>query len=293
MKPSIILDTDTYNEIDDQFAVCYINLAKDKVNLRGFTAVPFFVHSFGTGTGRSTDPDNGMEKSYDEIVKLRKLMRDESVPVYKGSRSFMADPETPVKSEAAEFIIEESKKFPGLTVIGIGAATNIASALLLDDTLADRIKVTWLGSNEYDCDDFKEFNLLQDINAVRALYDSRVPLTQVPCLSVASKLKISVPRLRAYLANCGPLGDYLAEIFEDYVARYDYAENKVIWDIAAVATVINPEAVKTATAPRYAVKEDGDWDRDKILGEMTVVTDLDRETVFEDVFSRIRRNADG
>ena len=290
MKPPVILDTDTYNEIDDQFAVCYMNLAKDKIDLRGFTAVPFFVHTFGTGTGRSTDADDGMEKSYDEIVKLQKLMNDESVPVYKGSRSFMVDPETPVKSEAAEFIIEESKKFDNLTVIGIGAATNIASALLLDPTLADRINVVWLGANEYDCPDYKEFNLLQDINAVRCLYASKVPLTQVPCLSVASRLKISVPRLRSYLKDCGPLGDYLAEIFEDYVARYDYAENKVIWDIAAVAVLINPEAVKLAKAPRYAVKEDGDWDRKNILGKMTVVSDLDTEAIFEDVFSRVRRN---
>ena len=126
----VIVNSDTFNEMDDQYAIAYALKNTDRISVRALYAAPFLNEN-------SLSPADGMEKSYDEIVKLQKLMRDESVPVYKGSRSFMADPFTPVKSEAAEFIIEESKKFPGLTVIGIGAATNIASALLLDDTLLD------------------------------------------------------------------------------------------------------------------------------------------------------------
>ena len=37
----IILDTDTYNEIDDQFALAYAMLSKDKVDLLSVNAAPF------------------------------------------------------------------------------------------------------------------------------------------------------------------------------------------------------------------------------------------------------------
>ena len=34
----MILDTDTFNEIDDQFAVVYAIMSQDKIDLKGITA---------------------------------------------------------------------------------------------------------------------------------------------------------------------------------------------------------------------------------------------------------------
>ena len=39
----VILDTDTYNEIDDQFALVYALLTPECINLRGVTAAPFLA----------------------------------------------------------------------------------------------------------------------------------------------------------------------------------------------------------------------------------------------------------
>ena len=36
-----VLDTDTYNEIDDQFALAYALLARDVVDLQAVIAAPF------------------------------------------------------------------------------------------------------------------------------------------------------------------------------------------------------------------------------------------------------------
>lgn len=58
----MILDTDTYNEIDDQFAVVY-SLISPELDVRALYAAPF-------KNGRSSGPGDGMRKSYEEIVRL-------------------------------------------------------------------------------------------------------------------------------------------------------------------------------------------------------------------------------
>ena len=62
-KVDVILDTDAFNEIDDQFAISYLLLSGEKLNTVGLCAAPFF-------NSLSTGPKDGMEKSYDEILRL-------------------------------------------------------------------------------------------------------------------------------------------------------------------------------------------------------------------------------
>ena len=42
----VILDTDLYNEIDDQFALAYILKSKDKIKLNAVTLAPFTKKNF-------------------------------------------------------------------------------------------------------------------------------------------------------------------------------------------------------------------------------------------------------
>ena len=51
----MVLDTDTYNEIDDQFAVVYAMLS-EKISVQAIYAAPFH-------NSRSTGPGDGMEKA--------------------------------------------------------------------------------------------------------------------------------------------------------------------------------------------------------------------------------------
>ena len=62
----VVLDTDTFNEVDDQFALSYLLASSDKLNLKAIYAAPFFNH-------HSVSPKDGMEKSYEEILRLLKL----------------------------------------------------------------------------------------------------------------------------------------------------------------------------------------------------------------------------
>lgn len=97
----MVLDTDTYNEIDDQFAVVHALLSPEHLNVEAIYAVPFH-------NNRSDNAEDGMEKSYDEILRLLDFL---NVPAdglaYRGSRAFLSDRETPVPSDAATDMIQK------------------------------------------------------------------------------------------------------------------------------------------------------------------------------------------
>ena len=101
-----VLDTDAYNEIDDQFAIAYLLKNQDRIRIRGFCATPFFNE-------KSISPADGMEKSYHEIKKVLELASyaHRNFPVCRGSSSYLSDANTPSASEAADFLIEISKNY--------------------------------------------------------------------------------------------------------------------------------------------------------------------------------------
>ena len=90
----LVLDTDTYNEIDDQFALAYMMRSQDVLRPKAIYAAPFFNEN-------STGPEERMQKSYQEIFKILDLLGEE-LPVYKGSPRYLPDEHTPVHSPAAE-----------------------------------------------------------------------------------------------------------------------------------------------------------------------------------------------
>ena len=72
----VIIDTDTNNEVDDQFAIAYA-LGSEKVDLLSLNAAPFFNQN-------SSSFENGMEKSYDEIKRVLAAYRDDcDIPVFE------------------------------------------------------------------------------------------------------------------------------------------------------------------------------------------------------------------
>ncbi|MDA3873439.1 MAG: nucleoside hydrolase, partial [Kiritimatiellae bacterium] len=90
----LVLDTDTYNEIDDQFALVYAAIASDKLRLRAVHAAPF-------ANKRSSGPEDGMEKSYEEILRvLSHLNIPHDQLVYRGSTRFLTEAKDPVHSES-------------------------------------------------------------------------------------------------------------------------------------------------------------------------------------------------
>ncbi|MBQ2929649.1 MAG: nucleoside hydrolase [Clostridia bacterium] len=237
-KPiDMVLDTDAYNEIDDQYAISYA-IAAEKLNLKALYAAPF-------DNPLSSGPADGMEKSYQEIHNLLRLMGRE-MPVFRGSTAFLTDEKTPVDSPAVQDLIERAMSYTWenpLYVVAIGAITNIASALLVRPEIADRIVVVWLGGHTLEWPGNAEFNLRQDVAAARVVYGSGAPLVLLPCMGVVHAFATTEPELNHWLRGKNALCDYLVD--HTVEAANEYAKGKVwsrpIWDVTAIGWLLNDQ----------------------------------------------------
>lgn len=282
----VVLDTDTYNEIDDQFALSWLLLSPE-LETKALYAAPFFNEN-------STGPEDGMRKSYEEIHRLLGLLGREA-PVFLGSPGYLPDEKTPVPSPAAEDLVRRAREYSPenpLYVAAIGAITNVASALLLDPAIAESMVVVWLGGNAHHWPDGREFNLTQDIAAARVVMGSGVPFVQLPCAGVVDRLSTTRPELEAWLKGKNPLADYLAE--NTIQAAESYAKgsawSRVIWDVSAVAWLLDRDQrlVGTSVEPlllpgyghRYEPGPDG--------LEMGYVYRVDRDGVFTQLFRQLQ-----
>jgi purine nucleosidase len=279
---SMVLDTDTYNEIDDQFALVYAMLSEN-LSVEAVYAAPFF-------NSRSSGPEDGMEKSYEEMVRiLTKLSMDHEGLVYRGSRAYLPSMSQAVSSPAVEDLIARAmapREGP-LYVLAIGAITNVASALLIEPELAGHIVVVWLGGHPPYWPTAVEFNLRQDTDAARVVFDSGVPLVQIPCKNVAEHLRTTLPEVEAWVKGRGEIGDYLYGIFKDYREDH-FAASKVIWDISAVAWLNNPDWVPTELRPSPILRQDVTWaPEDPARHLVRIATDVDRDRVFGDLFCKL------
>lgn len=232
----MVLDTDAYNEIDDQFAIAYALTASERLRLLALYAAPFHNR-------RSDGPRDGMEKSYREIQKLLALAGLQR-PIHRGSEHYLPDEHTPVSSPAAHDLAERAMSYSPqrpLYVVAIGAITNVASAILLRPEIADRMVIVWLGGHALEWHDNLEFNIKQDVAAARVVFDAGAPLVILPCMGVVSGFTTTGPELSHWLLGHGPLCDYLVHQTCDEASRYAAGRvwSRVIWDVTAIGWLLN------------------------------------------------------
>ncbi|MBR6765109.1 MAG: nucleoside hydrolase [Clostridia bacterium] len=286
-KIDVVLDTDAYNEIDDQFAIAYMLKCSDKLNVKGICAAPFY-------NSNSQGPCDGMVRSYDEIKKILKLMRREEVSVHKGSKQYLVDESTPVESEAADFMGTLAKEYSPqkpLYIVAIGAITNVASAIIKYPEMKENTVIVWLGGHGVHMPITDEFNMKQDIAAARVIFNSGVPFVQLPCAGVVSQFYISKPELEYWLMGKNELCTYLAE--NTIKAAEKYASGKpwtrVIWDVTAVAWLVNDnrrfmyDKVIPAPVPEY----NNTYSFDDTRHKMTYVYYIHRDALMRDLIERL------
>jgi len=278
----MVLDTDTYNEIDDQFALTHTLLASDRAGLEAVYAAPF-------ANERSSGPADGMARSRDEAEAIIGLGPAPAVPVFEGATEWLGVTGTPVPTAATADLIERAGSLPAdelLYVVAIGAPTNVGTALALEPSLAERVVVVWLGGNARWWPTAREFNLQQDPVASRALLDSGVPLVLVPCGGVVDKLLTVRTEVEAFVRPAGKLGELLADRYAAFVPDRPGA-SKVIWDLAATAWALDPSWLTWSLTPSPRLTSDLTWSFDParhLIGEVTAV---DRDAIFGDLFGRM------
>jgi len=283
-KVSAVLDTDTYNEIDDQFAMAYTLRSPERIALDAIYAAPFH-------NDRSTGPADGMEKSYGEIMRVFERMgQPAGRPVLRGAGAFMSAPETPVENAASRDLVERAMQRgagdPPLYVLAIAAITDIASAILMEPRIIERIVLLWLGGHGRMYADTREFNLRQDTHAARVVFDCGVPLVWFPCHGVVSHLTTTLAELERDLGGRSSIGDYLIEITRGY-SKDHFAWSKVIWDIAPVAWLINHQWLPSRLAPSPVLTPEVTWAEGASRHDVREVNFADRNPIFRDLFKKL------
>lgn len=291
-RKKVILDTDAYNEIDDQFAIAWSVLENGRgIDLLSINAAPFL-------NSRSTSPEDGMIKSYDEILKLLKLIessgyktevKPSDIPVYRGSCGYLPDRKTPLETDAAKNIVKTvSESDETVYVVAIGAITNVASAILLKPEITEKMAVIWLGGHAWHWQHTREFNMVQDVPAAQVIFDSRVPFIQIPCSGVCDRLATSIPELSAYLEGRGELCDYLFSIVKGYTSD-PFCWSKVIWDISAIAVLLAHGGLDIVTLPAPILTDDCHYAFDAARHPMALVRSLDRDRIFRKLFTLLAK----
>ena len=290
-KKRVILDTDMYNEIDDQFALTYLMKSLDVFEVEAITIAPF-LHSGYSRTQTRTIAE-GIEKSYETTLKLLDMLGKSEYKsrVYKGATSYLKDSKD--TNEAVEKIIEIAKKNEKTTILAIGAITNVALAIIKAPEIISRIKVVWLGGNFFLTKDNSEFNFRQDIKAVQTVFDSQVELVVIPCRNVASNLTTTIYELEYYLSEETELNKYLLDIFRKckmlFVKepRDEIGSSKTLWDLSAIAYEINADWFKTEMISCPVVLDNGLYEQTSDRHDVIFVNDLYRNKIYQDFFIKL------
>jgi len=280
----VVLDTDTYNEIDDQFALVQMLLSPERFDVEAIYAAPFF-------NARAKNPGHGMELSYQEILRL--LERLNVAPdglVHRGVTDYVGPTKTAQPAPAVDDLVARARAGSPdnpLYVIAIGAISNVASALLRAPDIIDRIVVVWLGGHALEWPDTFEFNLKQDVGGAQVLLDSGVPLVLVPCRGVTSRLHSTVPEIERYVEPHGSIGAFLAMRFKEYSSDH-LGWAKEIWDMAPVGWLLNPMWAPSVIIPAPVLNEQMTWSVDRRRHPIRYVTYVDRNPILKDFFVKLR-----
>ena len=295
LPADVVIDTDTYNQVDDLYAISYLILSEDRLHLQAILAAPFFSPPELGRLRQNSSPREGMEQSYAAILELLQVMdrSDLADKVFRGSEFNLADEKTPVDSPAARELIrlarEHSPERP-LYVIAIAALTNVASAILAAPDIADRIVVVWLGGHSFDWKTCDDFNALQDIAAVRVVFGCGAAVVQLPCNGVVSDFRISRIELEYRLKGKNRLCDYLLEQTLNLMAKSSGPAiwSKPLWDVVTVAWLLDPAFTddRYEHSPIFEYDLHYAWDHTRHL--IKYVYHIDRDRIYEDLFARLQ-----
>ena len=89
--------------------------------------------------------------------------------------------------------------------------------------------------------------------------------------------------MAANVAGRGAIGDYLMEIFGEYVPDKP-AQSKVLWDMSAIAWLVNPSWIRTSVVPSPILTDEMAWAFDDSRHTIRVAQWLDRDSIYRDFF---------
>jgi len=233
----VVLSTDVGNEIDDQWAIAYM-FANPQFNILAVVSAQ-----------APTLPDPSAHSTYlvlrDEVEN--RLGLKVHPPLFEGSSRPLEDTGTPHPNEGTKFLIAASHSFDSthrLVVLTIGAATDVASAILEDPSIVNRIKIVAMAFSNESFDGAKEFNVQNDPKAWQVLLRSGAPIT-IGSGDICEKfLALNLEQAKDLLQARGPVGAWLWGEYRSWYYRFvkplrvdDFSQPWFIWDIITLADI--------------------------------------------------------
>ena len=236
-QQKIVLDADTGNEVDDLYAVVRA-LVEPSWDIIALNAAQWQASHWAV--------EQSMEESYRlNQVLLGELGLGGKIKSHRGAVDRMFDWGYLAQHSAATYyLIQEAHNMlegEKLTVVVLGALTNVASAILMDPSIQSKIEVYWLGTT-YDFEEDilrkRDFNCMMDQQALGEMLDSEVAMHIIP-VSVASQMTFNYDEAVAKLKDQHTLTNFLLERWYNHLDGS--RDERVIWDLALIEAIIHPE----------------------------------------------------
>ncbi len=283
----VIIDTDAANEADDQYAIVHA-LLSPRLDIRALIAAHF---------GEEKSPSS-MEDSYQEILHILQLLNSSKdvfrVPVFRGAEHKLTCIEESQDSEGARAIVQEALRTDPhpLFVLCLGALTNVASALLMEPAISQRMTVIWIGGNSYPEGGW-EYNLKNDLIAAQYVFSSEVSLWQIPRI-VYQMMLVSMAELAVRVQPHGKIGAYLfnhmvqwGQTFWGKRSQMRTGECWYLGDSPAVGLLLNEHEFCYHMQNAPLIHEDFSYDLTASNRQIRVYDSIDSRFILEDLYAKL------
>lgn len=234
-KTAIMLDADTGNEVDDYYALARA-LVEPAWEIICLNATQWQASQWAI--------PHTMENSH----RLNQVLLGEmgmDIKTRRGGVDRMFDWGDMAQHSAAAYeIIKQTQALAEgekLSLIALGALTNVASAIYIDSRVASKIRLYWLGTS-YDFDQGilkrQDFNCMMDQQALEVVLMSDAEMHVVP-MNVAVQMKFSYAETREQLPQESTLSKLLLDRWFQHLDGG--RKERIIWDLALVQAMIFPE----------------------------------------------------
>ena len=180
----------------------------------------------------------------------------------------------PANGHAVDVIRETINRYPGeITLVTLGPLTNIALALLIEPSLAQKVKgcVVMGGTNAMGIGNVTpvaEYNIWVDPEAAHVVFDSNMPITMVSWNASESFARLNQEEIRTMQAIETPLAHFCIDIqtvrpVNPYMERYEPIIS--LPDPLAMAVALDPTVVTTMAHQYVTVEIAGEYSRGQTI----------------------------
>jgi len=261
-RQRVIVDTDIGDDIDDAFALALVLASPE-----------FEVLGISTAWGDTALRVRLVQRWLAEVGR-----RD--IPVAEGIATTSQTPFTQSRwarrtasgaagaPRSVDFMLDNIRRHPGeITLLALGPLTNLAAAIQRDPATFRQLKrVVLMGGSVrrgYSKSAFhaprppdKEYNIVSDIAAARAVFGSGVPLVMMPLDS--TQIRLEEAARNALFARGAPLTDALTLLYHQWLDAYQpwSSATPTLFDVVPVAYAIDASLCPT-TPLHIEVEADG------------------------------------